>query len=400
MQRCPVEVHQVTTPRAATSQAPAGPQERPPRPRVLCVDDEVAVLEGLRLNLHRAFDCVSASGGAEGLALVERGPAFAVILSDMRMPGMDGATFLARARELAPDTVRVLLTGHADVESAMAAVNQGQIFRFLTKPCPPDQVRATLEQAAQQHRLATAERELLEQTLTGAVKALTDLLALASPTVFGRASRLRRTVSGLCVALHLRDRWAIEVAAELSQIGFVALSPAVAEKCSEGQELTPAEQAQVDRALQLADQLLAHIPRLEPVREILTAVAGASVQPPAGLPMGARLLTMAMELDTLESSGLRPAEALAALLARPGYEASLVSALRAVVEERTAATIRSIALAELRPGMVLAEDVRSRAGVLLVARGYTASSGMVAKLHNLGPSVQEPITVVMAAASR
>jgi CheY-like chemotaxis protein len=351
------------------------------------VDDEPYVLEGLRLNLRRSFDIATAGGGAEALELVSRGPPFAVIVSDMRMPGMDGATFLARARELAPETVRILLTGHADLDSALAAVNEGQVFRFLTKPCPAEQVRDALEQGAEHHRLVVAERELLEKTLTGAVKALADILAMTSPGAFGRASRLLRIVTGLCQRLQPMDRWAIEVAAQLSQIGFVALPPALADKVYEGGALSPAERALVDRAPLLADQLLAHVPRLEPVREILAAAAPHVRLPEhdPGLPPGARILLVAMEQEALESRGASPAMALATLESRLVSQApKLLAALQAEVADRTATTIQELELADIQPGMVLADDVRGRNGVLLVARGHAVSAGLLARLQGMG----------------
>ncbi len=253
-------------PAAASAAAPARA-----RPRVLCVDDEPLVLEGLRRHLQRRYEVVTAGGGGEGLVAMEGAPPFAVVISDMRMPGMDGAEFLARVRAASPDSTRLLLTGHADFSAALAAVNHGQVFRFLTKPCPPDVMLATVDAAADQHRLVRAERELLEETLTGAVRALSDTLALANPVAFGRATRLHRTVAALCTRLHVSERWPIEVAAQLSQLGGLHLAPAVAEKLADGAPLTPAEQAQADRAPALGDALLARIPRLEPVREILAA---------------------------------------------------------------------------------------------------------------------------------
>ncbi len=90
-------------------------------------------------------------------------------MSDMRMPGMDGATVLTRARAVQPDTVRVLLTGQADMEDAVAAVNDGNIFRFLIKPCPRPVLVRALTDAVDQHRMITAERVLLERTLRGSV---------------------------------------------------------------------------------------------------------------------------------------------------------------------------------------------------------------------------------------
>ena len=103
-------------------------------PKILCVDDEPAVLEGLKMNLRRRFDVLTATSGAAALEVLEREEGIAVLMSDMRMPSMDGATLLAKARERWPFVVRLLLTGQADMNSAISAVNEGQIFRFLTKP--------------------------------------------------------------------------------------------------------------------------------------------------------------------------------------------------------------------------------------------------------------------------
>ncbi|MBV9949331.1 MAG: response regulator, partial [Myxococcales bacterium] len=107
------------------------------KPRVLCVDDEPNVLEGLALSLRRGHDVVTAGGGEAGLEILGRDPTIAAVVSDMRMPGMDGATFLGKARALAPDATRVLLTGQTELDAAITAINEGRIFRFLTKPCPP-----------------------------------------------------------------------------------------------------------------------------------------------------------------------------------------------------------------------------------------------------------------------
>ncbi len=137
----------------------------PPRPRVLCVDDEPQVLAGLGQALRRRFDVTTAEGGLEGLrALTQAGP-FTVVVSDFRMPGMNGAEFLRRVRNVAPDTIRILLTGQASLEDTISAVNEGYIFRFLGKPCPtPDLIKA-LDAAVEQARLVTRDRELLESKL-------------------------------------------------------------------------------------------------------------------------------------------------------------------------------------------------------------------------------------------
>jgi response regulator RpfG family c-di-GMP phosphodiesterase len=374
------------------------------KPKVLCVDDEPMVLDGLLLHLRRKFDVVVATSGLDGLAAIDKGDPFAVVVSDMRMPGMDGAEFLSRARKAAPDTVRVLLTGHADFDMALAAVNQGQIFRFLTKPCPADVMLQTVESAAEQNRLVHAERVLLSQTLAGSVKALTEVLSLANPIAFGRADRLRRTVGKMCDALGLKDRWYLDVAAQLSQVGCISLPPGLAEKLFYGQPLAPAEQAMADKVPELADQLLGNIPRLEPVREILGAVRrrydGAddpySVVKGEGIPLGARMLRIAVDLDELEASGLSAAQALAAMQERVGvYDPALLERLASDVGADGQAEVRELPVAALKPGMVLVSDVWSKAGVLLVARGYTVSEGLLQRLRNLAPGVKEPVRVTV-----
>lgn len=111
--------------------------------RIMFVDDERSVLEGYHRLLYRQYDVVTASSGGEGLKLLRESGPFAVVVSDMRMPGMSGAEFLTRALAVAPDTIRMLLTGYADLNDAIRAVNEGQIFRYLTKPCD----RETLQHA-------------------------------------------------------------------------------------------------------------------------------------------------------------------------------------------------------------------------------------------------------------
>jgi DNA-binding NtrC family response regulator len=128
---------------------------------VLCVDDELEVLKGLKLHLKRQYVVHLAAGGTEGLEILRDNRHIAVILSDMRMPVMDGAGFLNAARSVAPESVRMLLTGYSDMQSAIAAVNEGQIFRFISKPCPPDQLLGAFSAAVAQHELIVAERVLL-----------------------------------------------------------------------------------------------------------------------------------------------------------------------------------------------------------------------------------------------
>lgn len=360
---------------------------------ILCVDDERSLLEGIALHLERRFTLTTATSGPEALAMLEAGYQPCVIISDMRMPGMDGAAFLARSRAVAPDAVRMLLTGHTEIDAAIAAVNEGQIFRFLTKPCAPGQLVSAVAAGVDQHRLITAERVLLEQTLHGSIKALTDVLALTNAAAFGRANRLKNLVGELAQQSGLRARWQVEVAAMLSQLAHITLSSETAEKLYFGRGLSPEEQHQVQALPQVTEQLLGSIPRLEDVREILAGFA----RPIQGSPGGAcdphdqpvqfatQLLRIAHDYDVLESQGQSAERALAALGHRqPGYPKEVLAALTALrVRSKAIEDVRELRLVELRPGMLLAEDVTMSNGMLLVARGYEITARLLERLHHL-----------------
>ncbi|NMB74246.1 MAG: response regulator [Myxococcales bacterium] len=372
--------------------------------KILCVDDEPQVLDGLRANLRRRFQVATAGGGEEGLRQIESAGPFQVVVSDMRMPGMDGAHFLARVRELAPDTVRILLTGHADLDSAIAAVNEGQIFRFLTKPCPAPQLVSVLESAARQYQLVTAERELLEKTLRGSIQALVEVLSLAQPTAYGRAARVKDRVSALCLKLGVSESWPLEIAALLSPIGAVALPDEVVEKMAQGKPLDEREREQVAHLPEIAERLLQRIPRLEPVREILRYQARAFTPqdglPPAGkaIPLGARMLKLLQDLDELETQGLLPAQALDILQGRAGqYDPELLHPLGEVVDRaRRDMVVREVLLDQLREGMLIAADVKSVRDTLIIARGNEVTLSLLARMRNLPKGfIREPVRVLI-----
>lgn len=381
------------------------------RTKILCVDDEKAVLDGLSLHLRRRYEVQLAQSGAAGLEILERDPGIAVVMSDMRMPGMDGAEFLSRARKLVPDTVRLLLTGQADMASAIAAVNEGQLFRFLTKPCPPASVMAAMEAAVEQHRLITAEKVLLEQTLHGSIKALTDILSLTNPVAFGRANRIKGLVTDLAAKLEVQDTWQVEVAAMLSQLGSITLPAETVEKVYYGQALTPEEQKMVSRAPVVTEQLVRNIPRLEVVAEILTAHTRArkSLESLASEPhkqqveLMAQILRAALDFDALDGQGNSGALALDTMRGRKDrYESKILDALAALRgADGPRAGIREVFLSVLCVGMVFVDDVKTNTGTLLVARGFEVTPGFLERARNLKPgTVKEPLRVILKPVGR
>jgi len=373
------------------------------RPRVLCVDDDSSVLRGLSLVLHSRYDVLTATSGAAALELLAGDRSTAVIVSDMRMPRMDGAAFLGRARRVVPDATRLLLTGQADTDSAVAAVNEGQIFRFLTKPCPPATLHAAVESAVLQHRLVTSERVLLEQTLHGSIKALTEVLALTSPVAFGRANHVKQLVTELAGAVGLSSLWQVEVAAMLSQIGAIILPSETVERLYYGRELSSEEQEMVARAPAVTEQLLGSIPRLEVVREILATSGAPFVRSPPGseVPLGTRsaqVLRVALDFDALESRGDAPEVAISMMRSRAGrYDPDLLTALTAL---RAAGglhdDVREVSLAGLQVGMVLVQDLVMSTGTLLVAKGFEVTPSFLARARNYrAGTVREPLRVIL-----
>jgi len=371
-------------------------------PHILCVDDEPKVLEGLVLNLRRDFRVSTATSGQSGLEIVRGNDPPAVVVSDMRMPGMDGAAFLAQVKEHNPNTVRLLLTGQADMNSAIAAVNQGQIFRFLTKPCDSKNLQAALTAAVEQYRLVTAEKELLEKTLRGSVAALTEILSLASPLIFGRATRLKQHAAALLAQIGVPLSWDLEVSVMLSQIGSIVLTSENNEKLYYGKPLTPVEIESTQCVSQISLQLLKGIPRLDSVCAVLDAQDynfDGSRSPrgnPQGeaIPLGARVLRLVGDYDYLEASGTPSTAILSTLQSRKGhYDPKLLDALtRAKTGENPG--MRPIDLASLQVGMHLGQDVVSNEDSLLVPRGEVTLA-IVSRLHGMAPgSVREPLMVL------
>jgi response regulator RpfG family c-di-GMP phosphodiesterase len=376
------------------------------RPHILCVDDEPQVLEGLSAHLRRRFEVRTAVSGTQGLRVLSEDKTIMAVLSDTHMPGMDGAEFLQKVRLSAPEVVRVMLAGQADLASTIAAVNDGQVFRVLTKPFTPPALLAAIDAAVAQHRLLTAERALLEQTLSGSVKLLADVLALTSPISFARAMRIKELVVSTAEKLKLEDRWHLEAAALLSQIGWITVPEDIAEKVHCGKPLAEAEDAMLDRLPAVAEQLLAHIPRLETVRAIVATQRNPVATPPGAasdphaqmVARGAQILRAAIQFDKLDRQGLGKSGALDILRGRTGqYDPEVLEALAAGDGvERSLDLMLEVLLRKVHAGMIFAEDVKLLNGTLLVARGYEVTQGFAERARNFKPgTVREPVRVIL-----
>jgi CheY-like chemotaxis protein len=337
---------------------------------VLCVDDEPFLLEGLERTLREGFEVTTETKPLAALALLERHEHdFVAIISDMRMPLMDGAKFLACAAEIAPNSTRVLLTGHAELNAAIAAVNTGRIFRFLCKPCAPNELIAAIEAAAEQHQLRTLEKELLEGTLTGSVRLLSEVLMLVAPKIFTRNQRIQTYVLYLAQKLGRTDGWRFELAACLNMIGCVGLSEETFNRALSGAPLDEQESRAFAEHPMTAHRLLKKIPRFEDVAEMIllqTAGADESEQTP-DVVLGARILRVAREVEQLVATGKTEAEAVAKLIPKsPPAELELLKLLEQFQSVALAGVLKELRVAQMTAQMVLEDDVKTKTGVVVV----------------------------------
>ncbi|HEY4355882.1 MAG TPA: HD domain-containing phosphohydrolase [Acidobacteriaceae bacterium] len=362
------------------------------KPKILLVDDEPAVLAGYERTLYREFEIETATGGEAGLqALEQKGP-FAVVVSDMRMPGMSGAQFLTKVREQFPESVRILFTGYTDITAAIEAINHGNIFRFLTKPASKEVLVSALWAGIAQYDLIRAEKDLLEKTLVSSIKVLADFLNVSSPQAFGRSSRIAGIVKHIAGKLQPRNAWRWEAAAMLSQLGCIALEPELLQKSFSGAALSPDEKARFETHPGHAMRMLKEIPRLELVAwmighqltpELLPQPEGITSDDVAETLLGTKALRLALAFDELRARDTGREEVIQRLMARTRqFDAAIIATLADYTPDAVPLEPRRIAAVKVVAGMVLDQDVFNRDGVLLIPKGQQISAAMQMKIQN------------------
>jgi response regulator RpfG family c-di-GMP phosphodiesterase len=375
--------------------------------KVLLVDDEVNVLHSIRRGLRGRFEVDLAEGGLAALQRIRNNGPYAVVVSDMQMPQVTGLQVLSEARRLSPDTVRVMLTGNADQRTASAAVNEGEIFRFLNKPCSTDDLTQTLNAAIRQYDRVTTEKHILSKTLTGSVGLITEVLSLVNPTAFGKAGRFRLLAKKICEKLNVDDAWQIEVAAMLAPVGCVAVPDLVLQKASKGQPLTAEERNLLDQAPKVGAQLVSKIPRLELISEMIAkqsevpkSVAeypgpGPYTDPAQRVAFGGFILRLLNDFDDLAEKG----SMLDAVRGLQGNKNSIhPPQLLQLIEELTVGKLerRMVTVKELREKMILEENVLTNTGDILIAKGNEVTSSLIQRLiafEQTAAGVRQPILV-------
>jgi response regulator RpfG family c-di-GMP phosphodiesterase len=386
---------------------------------ILLVDDEIKILYSLSRTLgEQDFDEIKiAQSGQEALVIIRSTPGLALIVSDYHMPGLNGIELLAKVRESSPDITRILLTGAADLEMALEAVNKGNIFRFLLKPCPTETLTAAIKDGLRQYELITAERELLSKTLSGSIKVMIDILSMLSPGIFSQASRLRNLAHDLAVGLHLEDQaWEIELAALLSQIGAVTIPRDTLQRWQNGELLTESETKMIGSIPRIGKLLIKNIPRLENIAESVgyqncnysgpTAFDAPTAE---SIPLMARILKVIIDFDRLIEKSYNPSIAFQTMLIHQSeYDPNILAAFRLKipsVDSQYSHKIsdarkgeKEISIEAIRLGMVLSRDVIDQNGILIVSKDTVITDVLMYKLINYFHShaISEPIYIESA----
>jgi response regulator RpfG family c-di-GMP phosphodiesterase len=362
------------------------------RAHILFVDDDAELLAAFMRRYRTRYRVDLAVGPVRALeSVTEKGP-YAVVVSDLRLPGLDGVAFLDRLKRVCPDTVRIMLTGHADLSAAVSAVNTGQVFRFLIKPCPEEDLDAAVAAAAVTYAQVSAEKDFLKGALRGIIKVLADLLALQNPEAMSRATRIRRLVADMARYLEASDAWRVDLAVTLSQLGAVVMPEFLFTKLRDRGELDGDQARLFGRHPAIGADLLGNIPRLREVSDIIRLQharydgAGRAPGDPVGtdIPLGARLLKLTLDYDTLLTSGHNRDQALAELAGRGGqYDPRLLELLGQLAGSFEGYARAERTVGTLGPGMVLEEPIRLRTGELAATVGQVVDHGLLERLVGL-----------------
>lgn len=270
---------------------------------ILIVDDEQNVLSALQRKLYKKFNIMLASSGEKALSIIKENT-ISVMIVDMRMPNMNGVQLLEKASQISPLTIKIMLTGNVDQNTAIDAINKGKIFRFLNKPCDDEILILAIEDAIKQYNLLTIEKNLIETTLAGSVKVLIDILSQLNPTAFKQCTRVKEWSAKLSKTLNYPTPWELGLAALLCPIGMVSLPADTLARFKEDKELQPLEKDLVKRAPEVAAQLISNIPRLENIAKIVSMQyknydgSGFPVNDISGkeIPLGSRILRILNDL--------------------------------------------------------------------------------------------------------
>jgi response regulator RpfG family c-di-GMP phosphodiesterase len=313
------------------------------------------------------------------------------------MPKMNGLEFLSAVKLISKNSIRVMLTGYADVDSAISAINDGNIFRFLIKPCPPHELIRALDACIEQYKLVMAEKELLKGTLQGSIKVLCDILSLSNPKAFSRGERIKNTVKIILKNYQVKDAWQVEIAAMLSQIGCFALTEELLDKVIRNKPLNEEEQEEFNKHPQIGASLLKNIPRLEQVARIIQ-MQNLTDSKNQSIPEGSKILNLAIYYDKMIQSGYDIHHIMTEIDRKKDfYGHKLINAFKQSIGSSGGYVKRVLHIKDFKEGMIVDEDIVTVDNLLLLRKGQELNQANITRLKNYGKScgVKEPIKVLV-----
>ncbi len=363
--------------------------------KILFLDDEDNLLAAVRRAFRGRFDLHFAHSPDVALSLLEKEGPFAVVVSDMRMPGMDGIEFLKVVKERSPNSVRIMMTGNSDQQTATDAINDGQVFRFLNKPCSTESIEKVIIEALGHYRILTFERTLLEETLQGSVSLLSDILSLTAPELFFQASDIQPLVESIALKLAPEEVLQVKLASLFSDIAVVVVPPELLIKAREGASLSADESHALYYSLDLSRSLLSRIPRLQRVAELIFYQYknfDGSGEPRnldvKEVPVGSRIIRTCKDYMHLKKTGLSTVECFKTLTLRKGtYDPIILKCLAEIVlkqglETQTQRNLKRVGATGFEPNQRLEEALYTVNGLLLFAAGTTLTELSIRRILN------------------
>lgn len=369
--------------------------------RVLIVDDDNNLLDSYRRRLGRVLQVEVCDDPVEALQLLDGDHEYAVIISDFLMPKLNGVQFLSKCKQKSPQSVRMMLTGISDFGTSVDAVNAGNVFRFLIKPCPPEVLGQALVDGIRQYRLELAEDNLVRNTLREAMLLAVDIAVAADPDTFADSRRLSKAVRAVATAVDPDRSAEIEIAWLLSGFGQLTVPAEILSKQRGGQGLAPNEATLLDKCRRTSAELTRNIPHLETIAAMIEGDADAPKGrrlPGTAATTGRAVVHIFRAIAELKAAGVQDTEL--AVRLREDESAFDPHVLKSVEtyfgtgEDERFPT--AVSLEELTPGDVLSGAVKTGDGRILAAAGTELSHLLIERIRNFSAvlGVDEPIAVL------
>jgi ActR/RegA family two-component response regulator len=371
---------------------------------VLFIDDDVNLLKSFKRLMNDEFNVVTAQSPEMGLQIMEKQGPFAIIVSDMKMPGLSGVEVLNCAHKINPDTVRVLLTGFAEYQYAIDAVNIGKVNTFLTKPCDLDTISSVLRDGIRQYQLTLNEKNIIERTYIGMTETIYQILAMTNPVAHSKANRLKKYCRHIANEIQLDNKPTIEIAAVLSQLGCITISQDTLQRHEYGGILAEEELMKIKNNNLITQELLMNIPRFEKIIDIISLCNLPLSKFPQceddpeqrDTQLCGKIMQVANGLDRYITSGVSPEDAISLMKDdRLYHDETLIDSLKTYEFDRQM-TKKYIRSDELSTRMILDSDIYSSTGALLIRRGKHVTYQILSSIRNYSKNVgiNEPFAVL------